>query len=365
MGFDVTYENNNPMYNLFLEYVPNGTLSDTIKKQGGSLDESTIQFYTNQILKGLNYLHSNGLVHCDIKPQNVLIGKNGAKIADLGCAKMVEDGSKFSGTPVFMAPEVARGQEQGFQADVWALGCTIIEMATGSNPWPEIDDHVSALYKIGYSGGLPEIPSRFSGDARDFLSKCLKRDAKDRWTAKELLDHKFLCNLESDCAKTEEWVRDSPTCVLEKGFWDSLEAPESCQNLTSGGSNLNSPAERFRGLIGGLLPNWADEEDWVTVRTNHREENGEVIDLDQSQFSHTESSMFALVNVEELESSIESENFLLEWSCDEIRCLDDNNIRTDPLFCATLKDDSVLNIINSEKQINKIFFILQFNFILI
>ncbi|KAA8526993.1 hypothetical protein F0562_008778 [Nyssa sinensis] len=213
MGFDMSYENQQPMYNLFMEYAPGGTLSDAIKRQGSSLDEPTIRLYTNQILQGLDYLHLNGLVHCDIKGQNVLIGKDGAiKIADLGCARLAQDGdvdgavtSTFSGTPVFMAPEVARGEEQGFPADVWALGCTIIEMATGSNPWPETPK----------SGGQ----------------------------AKQLLQHPFLHNLESTSEEVNEFTGNSPTGVLDQEFWDSQELSESPRSLTHSSS---SPAERIR-----------------------------------------------------------------------------------------------------------------------
>ncbi|KAL6992202.1 hypothetical protein U1Q18_010309 [Sarracenia purpurea var. burkii] len=88
---------------------------------------------------------------------------NGLKIADFGCSTLakIDDGVvTFSGTPVFMAPEVACGIEQEFLADIWALGCTVIKMATGSNtPWPELNDIVSALYRIGFSGDVPKFPN--------------------------------------------------------------------------------------------------------------------------------------------------------------------------------------------------------------
>ncbi|KAI7992694.1 Mitogen-activated protein kinase kinase kinase 18 [Camellia lanceoleosa] len=88
-----TCESNKSMYNLFMEYVPSGTISNEIKRLGGSLDESVIGIYECQILLGLDYLHLNGLVHCDIKGQNVLIGEDGIKITDLGCGRWVaEDG---------------------------------------------------------------------------------------------------------------------------------------------------------------------------------------------------------------------------------------------------------------------------------
>lgn len=92
---------------------------------------SVIQFYTYQVVQGLNYLHLNGEVHGEIKGQNILIEKDGLKIAHFGYAKLTKEvdaavKSSFSGTPMYMAPKVAHGEEQGFSADIWALGCTII-----------------------------------------------------------------------------------------------------------------------------------------------------------------------------------------------------------------------------------------------
>ncbi|KAG9153784.1 hypothetical protein Leryth_005913, partial [Lithospermum erythrorhizon] len=261
LGFDITHENNKPMYNLFIEYAQNGTLYDVIKKQGGSLNESLIQFYAYQILQGLDYLHSNELVHCDIKPQNILICEDGVKIGDFDCAKSIRDKTTFSGTPMFMAPEVARGEEQGFPADIWSLGCTIIEMATGSNPWPELKEPVSALYRIGYSEDELELPNWFSGEAKEFLRNCLMRNPKERWTAKQLLEHKFFNELEGNSKMVTLLGRKSPTSILDQDIWDSFEVSEaSCSAsrisklILDGGSALN-------------LPGWIDEEDWITVRS--------------------------------------------------------------------------------------------------
>ncbi|KVG99933.1 Protein kinase, ATP binding site-containing protein, partial [Cynara cardunculus var. scolymus] len=287
MGFDVDYDNNKPKYNLFMEYAAGGTISDVIKNNGGSLDESLIRSYTRQILLGLNHLHSNHLVHCDIKCENILVGENGVKIGDLGCAKLVENA--FSGTPVFMAPEVARGEEQGFAADVWALGCVVIEMATGSNPWPEVNDPVSALYRIGFSGDLPAFPRWLSAEATDFLTKSLKRDAKERWTTEQLLRHPFVDNSNPDFTKVEEFTKSSPTSILDQDFWSSLEVPESSpaviQTVKFSGE---SPVDRMNRLIEAStsmnpsLPNWEDDGNWILIRSNDTEEGFKMSEWIQS-----------------------------------------------------------------------------------
>ncbi|GJZ00330.1 mitogen-activated protein kinase kinase kinase 18-like protein [Tanacetum coccineum] len=271
MGYDVSYVNNKPMYNLYMEYAQNGSVSDMIKKSNGSLDENVIRLYTKDILMGLDYLHGAGIVHCDIKCSNVLVCEKGVKIGDLGCAKMVAGKRfEFSGTPVFMSPEVARGEEQGFPADVWALGCSVIEMATGSNAWPEINDPVSGLYKIGYSGELPEFPKWLSDDGKDFLEKCLRIGVNKRWSVKELLGHPFVCNLGSGFE-----TRNSPTSILDQGFWECLSVSDvGPTQMVHSSDELHSPEERIRELVEGCstslgLPNWdEDEEDWIAVRSN-------------------------------------------------------------------------------------------------
>ncbi|KAI4341021.1 hypothetical protein MLD38_025797 [Melastoma candidum] len=152
-----------PVFNLFLEYVPAGSLSNVIRKRG-TLEEVAIAWYARQILVGLDYLHSRGIVHCDVKPSNILVGSGDCvKIANFGCSKRVEAAPiAIRGTPKYMAPEAACGAEQGCPADIWAFGCTIIEMATGKFPWTGVCDPVSAIHKIVYSGQSPEIPSRLS-----------------------------------------------------------------------------------------------------------------------------------------------------------------------------------------------------------
>uniref|UniRef100_F6HEQ4 mitogen-activated protein kinase kinase kinase n=1 Tax=Vitis vinifera TaxID=29760 RepID=F6HEQ4_VITVI len=314
LGSNTTCEGDTMLYNVFMEYVPGGALSDEIRRRGNRLDEDWIRLYTRQIVLGLEYLQFNGLVHCDIKSENVLIREDGAVIADLGCAKSVHGnggGSVFSGTPVFMAPEVARGEEQGFPADVWALGCTVIEMATGRNPWPEVDDPVSALYRIGFSGDVPEFPMWLSENGRDFLDKCLRRNPRERWTAKELLEHPFL---EPNSKQLKEFPVKSPTSVLDdQGFWDSLEAPVTPSVLMHIGSSSNSPAERIQRLnegalsSGSNLPNWTWDEDWVTVRSNYIEESARFSDnttttLVMASFVHEEEPENLVLAQSKLES---------------------------------------------------------------
>ncbi|KAJ0267073.1 Mitogen-activated protein kinase kinase kinase 15 [Hirschfeldia incana] len=276
IGSNTTMENGKPMYNLLMEYVSGGSIHDLIKKSGGKLPEPEIRSYTRQILEGLIYLHGQGIVHRDLKSQNVMVGGETAKIADLGCAKMAGKGSlEFSGTPAFMSPEVARGEEQSFPADVWALGCMVIEMATGLSPWPELNDVVAAIYKIGFTGESPEIPECLSEKGKDFLRNCLRRDPKQRWGVEELLQHPFLdeedkTQLLSCCCLNSS----SPSTVLDQGFWDSCETSRSrlVQDPFANSYNLldSSASDRIKKLVGGEnsdVPEWIFADDgWVEVR---------------------------------------------------------------------------------------------------
>jgi mitogen-activated protein kinase kinase kinase ANP1 len=119
----------------------------------------------------------------DIKGANILVSSTGViKLADFGASRRLEGLMTASGgyrslkgTPYWMAPEVIRQTGHGRQADIWSVGCTVIEMATGKPPWNEFTDQVSVLFHIAASDGPPPIPAHLSADAHDFLMKCFQR----------------------------------------------------------------------------------------------------------------------------------------------------------------------------------------------
>ncbi|KAG9159914.1 hypothetical protein Leryth_005662 [Lithospermum erythrorhizon] len=282
-GCDTTIENNKLMFNLKMEYVSGGTIGDAIRKQGDSskLQESMIGNYTKQIVQGLDYLHSLGIVHCDIKPSNILLAKNGdVKIADFGCAKRVEicDRLVISGTPMFMAPEVILGEEQSYPADIWSLGCTIIEMASGCSPWSHLMTTTTSpayvLYKIALSGESPNFPNSLSDKAKDFLEKCLTSDPRQRWTAKQLLEHNFLKEFDTiNVEQSQECDLTSPTSILDHAVWnlgEESEMPSSSSSESIIQECLeNSPKQRIMKLSNNSeKAKWAWEETWVAIRTN-------------------------------------------------------------------------------------------------
>ena len=223
-GDDTTVENGEEIYNLILEFAPNGTLADQIKKShGAGLSETDIRRHARAILEGLSVVHAKGFVHCDIKPQNILLFDDGAaKIADFGMAK--ERGAKpkknkhckVRGTPQYLAPESVNEDEYEPPCDVWALGCVVAEMATGRMAWNHPTGSLvwTLLIRIAREGEVPEIPWELSEEGRDFLRKCLVRDPAKRWTVEMLLKHAFVADdLGSGRDYANKFLAAVPSCL--------------------------------------------------------------------------------------------------------------------------------------------------------
>ncbi|GLT57755.1 hypothetical protein SLA2020_307050 [Shorea laevis] len=178
---------------IFLELAANGSLLSLYRKC--NLKDSQVRSYTRQILHGLKYLHDRGLIHRDIKCANILVDASGSvKLADFGLAKdtNLSDAKSFKGSPFWMAPEVATGGNKRYKlsADIWSLGCTVLEMLTRENPYSTLERH-QALFKI-MRGQPPPVPDSLSNDARDFILRCLQVNPNNRPTAAQLLDHSFV-----------------------------------------------------------------------------------------------------------------------------------------------------------------------------
>uniref|UniRef100_A0A3B5PPR1 Mitogen-activated protein kinase kinase kinase 3 n=1 Tax=Xiphophorus maculatus TaxID=8083 RepID=A0A3B5PPR1_XIPMA len=189
-------DHNEKTLTIFMEYMPGGSVKDQLKAYG-ALTENVTRKYTRQILEGMSYLHSNMIVHRDIKGANILRDSAGnVKLGDFGASKRLQticmSGTgirSVTGTPYWMSPEVISGEGYGRKADVWSLGCTVVEMLTQKPPWAEFEA-MAAIFKIATQPTNPLLPPRASDQARDFI-RCIFVEAKHRPSAEELLRHPF------------------------------------------------------------------------------------------------------------------------------------------------------------------------------
>lgn len=190
---------------IFLEYVPGGSVRSLLSKFK-KFDELVVRKYSEHLLQGLTYLHSNGIVHRDIKCANLLVDHDGTVlISDFGAAKRLmtmEPVDEISickslrGSPYWMAPEVVRRTGHTFSADIWSVGCVGIEMLTGSPPWAEFSRNAKeVLQLISTCTGPPDLPPGISFACRDYLSRCLQVEPASRASATDLLDHPFIRGL--------------------------------------------------------------------------------------------------------------------------------------------------------------------------
>ncbi|XP_057296599.1 mitogen-activated protein kinase kinase kinase 2-like [Hydractinia symbiolongicarpus] len=237
---------------IFMEYMPGGNMHDLVQRVGG-LGEEQLRKYTQQIIEGVSYLHVNMVIHRDIKGANILLDLNhvNVKLADFGLSKKIERCSMMSdlqsvlGSPYWMAPEVIKATPTnigyGRKADIWSIGCTMIEMLTTKPPFSNMEP-MSAMYNIGSGRKSPEIPSGLSDSLGDFFYQCFKRDPRCRPSAQDLLNHPYLKKDRFPSVQQES----EANCQQQRAKKTSLLSRINCQ-LKTILSNLN---KLLRSVIG-------------------------------------------------------------------------------------------------------------------
>ncbi|OKL64546.1 hypothetical protein UA08_00487 [Talaromyces atroroseus] len=229
---------------IVMEFLGGGSCLDLMKP--GVFTEAHIAIVCRELLLGLDYLHREGKIHRDIKAANVLLSQSGkVKLADFGVAAQLSNiksqRNTFVGTPFWMAPEVIQQAGYDFKADIWSLGITAMELANGEPPHASTHP-MKVLFHIPKAPAPRLEGNEFSQTFKDFVAQCLVKDPDRRYTAKELLKHKFVRN----AGKTETLQE----LIQRKEDWDN-------------GKEHGGDAKYYAETLTTFTPKDEDDDGWV------------------------------------------------------------------------------------------------------
>ncbi|KAI9345007.1 kinase-like domain-containing protein [Obelidium mucronatum] len=206
--------------NVVMEYMDLGSL-DNVYKTWGPIKEEYVAKIAVRTLKGLVYLQQENIVHRDIKPSNLLLNSQGQiKIADFGVSKELVNtqARTFTGTQGYLAPErIDSGQIYGVVSDVWSLGLTLMEIATGLFPYSEAGVSLFDLITCIKERPAPSLPAgKFGKDFEDLVALCVIKDHTDRPEPNVLLEHQCCINAEADGCNLFDWAQSLAATQLEE-----------------------------------------------------------------------------------------------------------------------------------------------------
>ncbi|XP_044230652.1 serine/threonine-protein kinase PLK4 isoform X2 [Thunnus albacares] len=243
------FEDSNYVY-LVLEMCHNGEMSRYLKERKMAFSEDEARHFMHQIVKGMLYLHTHGILHRDLTLSNLLLTSNmNIKIGDFGLATQLklpnEKHFTMCGTPNYISPEVATRSAHGLESDVWSLGCMFYAFLMGRPPF-DTDTVKHTLSKVVL--GEYEMPNHVSLEAQDLIHQLLQRDPAQRPSLSAVLDHPFMTQSLLD--RTKE-LRLGDEGSIDSGI-ATISTACTSSTLASSSSRLQ---RKTRHMIGSALPN--------------------------------------------------------------------------------------------------------------
>uniref|UniRef100_A0A8C0FCA4 Myosin light chain kinase, smooth muscle n=1 Tax=Bubo bubo TaxID=30461 RepID=A0A8C0FCA4_BUBBB len=184
---------------MVLEMVSGGELFERIIDEDFELTERECIKYMKQISEGVQYIHKQGIVHLDLKPENIMcVNKTGTsiKLIDFGLARRLENAGSLKvlfGTPEFVAPEVINYEPIGYETDMWSIGVICYILVSGLSPFMGDNDNETLANVTSATWDFDdEAFDEISDDAKDFISNLLKKDMKSRLNCTQCLQHPWL-----------------------------------------------------------------------------------------------------------------------------------------------------------------------------
>ena len=322
---------------LILEYCSSGSAIDLMLSMDRTFSEVEVATIMEMILKGLIVMHSENLIHRDIKGANILISEEGyAKLGDFGVgAALSEEKYRISkkGSPYWMSPQVASSVKYDFKTDIWSLGVTCVELLEGEPPFSDLKPR-NVMEKISKHPPSAEEMidlNEHTTEFKSFLEHCLEIDPKKRYSAKDLLKHQFIIKYSKGRKYLEKLVKKHQKDVekfrveSEEEYQKLLKNKEINQNVESNEEDNNNESNREE-----LLSNYEEEENEGINNYNSNgtfQENNNLDDLNSIDFKMQKFLNNNKKEEKNIQNIIDEKNgdSLIMYYTESIKTLDDKS----------------------------------------